>query len=120
MNDEPISLKERKKARAMVGDIAKQIPLFGEMASKDEWWVFFFSCLYGQEVLENPMYGELPTAPRFVLRNNRRTIDLNVTDGATFITLLYAFGNTRGVEWSDPKARAEQAAWAKEAERLAA
>lgn len=104
----------------MVRDISKQVELFGERATPDEWWVFFFSCLYGQEVLENPMYGELPSAPRFVLRNNRRTVDLNVTDGATFITLLYAFGNTRGVNWSDPKWKAEQEAWTKETERLAA
>ncbi len=120
MNDEPISSKERRKARAMVGDIAKQVPLFGEMASKDEWWAFFFACLYGQEVLDNPMRGELPSAPLFVLRNKRRTGDLNVTDGATLITLLYAFGNTRGVEWSDPKWRAEMAQYAAEAQRLAA
>lgn len=115
MNGEPISSKERRKARAMVRDIANQVPLFGEMASADEWWTFFFSCLYGQEVLENPMRGELPSAPIFVLRNKRRTQHLNVTDGATLITLLYAFGNTRGVEWSDPKWRAEIDAY----ERLA-
>jgi hypothetical protein len=119
MSDEPISAKERRKARAMVRDIAKQVPLYGEMASPDEWWAFFFSCLYGQEVLENPMRGELPTAPMFVLRNKRRTKDLNVSDGATFITLLYAFGNTRGVEWSDPKWKAEMAFYEQEA-RMAA
>lgn len=115
MNDAPISAKERRKARAMVRDIAKQVPLYGEMASADEWWTFFFACLYGQEVLENPMRGELPTAPIFVLRNKRRTKDLSVTDGAAFITLLYAFGNTRGVEWSDPKWKAEMAAYQQEA-----
>jgi hypothetical protein len=107
MNNDPISAKERRKARAMVRDISKQIQLYGEMASADEWWAFFFSCLYGQEVLDNPMRGELPTAPMFVLRNKRRTKDLNVSDGATFITLLYAFGNTREVKWSDPKWKAE-------------
>lgn len=120
MNGEPISLKERRKARAMVRDISKQVDLFGERASPDEWWAFFFSCLYGQEILENPMRGELPTAPIFVLRNKRRTKDLNVTDGAMFITLLYAFGNTRGVEWSDPKWKAEFEADQREAQRWAA
>lgn len=119
MNEEPISAKERRKARAMVRDIARQVPLFGETASPDEWWAFFFSCLYGQEVLENPMRGELPSAPIFILRNKRRTKDLNVTDGATLITLLYAFGNTRGVEWSDPKWRAEMAQYEEEARRAA-
>lgn len=120
MNDEPISSKERRKARAMVSDIAKQVPLFGEMCSPDEWWTFFFSCLYGQEVLENPMRGELPSAPIFVLRNKRRTKNLNVSDGATLITLLYAFGNTRSVEWSDPKWKAEMEQYRQEAVRLAA
>jgi hypothetical protein len=120
MNDEPISMKERRKARAMVRDISKQVPLYGEKASADEWWAFFFACLYGQEVLENPMRGELPSAPIFVLRNKRRTKDLSVTDGAQFITLLYAFGNTRGVEWSDPKWKAEMAALQQEQERRAA
>lgn len=109
MNNEPISAKERRKARAMVRDIARHVPLYGEMASADEWWTFFFACLYGQEVLENPMRGELPTTPILVLRNKRRTNDLTVSDGATLITLLYAFGNNRGVDWSDPKWKAEMA-----------
>jgi hypothetical protein len=46
-------------------------------------------------------------APMFVVRNNKRTADLTVSTGAQLITLLYAFGNTRGVEWSDPKWKAE-------------
>jgi hypothetical protein len=109
VSDEPISDKERKKARAMVRDIAKQVPLFGEMASADEWWVFVFACLYGQDIVENPFERELPTAPRFIVRNNKRTKDLTVSTGAQLITLLYAFGNNRGVQWSDPKWKAEMA-----------
>lgn len=106
MNNEPISSKERRKARAMVRDISRQLPLFGEMASADEWWVFIFACLYGQDVVENPFRGELPSAPRSVVRNNKRTKDLSVSTGAELITILYAFGNTRGVEWRDPAWRA--------------
>ena len=106
MNNEPISAKERRKARAMVRDIAKQVPLFGEMASAEEWWVFIFAGLYGQDVVENPFRRELPTAPMFVVRNNKRTKNLNVTNGAELITVLYAFGATKGVEWSDPEWKA--------------
>ena len=120
MNDEPISTKERRKARAMVRDIAKQVLLYGEKASADEWWAFFFSCLYGQEVLENPLRQQLPSAPLFILRNKKRTKDLTVTTGAHFITILYAFGNERGVLWSDPKESAERAANEEEARRWAA
>jgi hypothetical protein len=120
MNDDPISAKERRKARAMVRDISRQVPLYGEMASGEEWWVFLFACLYGQDVLENPFKGELPSAPLFVLRNNKRTKDLTVSTGAQFITLLYAFGNTRGVEWSDPSWKAMRAQDQADAERMAA
>ena len=120
MNSEPISSKERRKARAMVRDISKQVPLFGEMASAEEWWLFIFAGLYGQDVVENPFRRELPTAPMFIVRNNKRTKDLTVSGGAEMITLLYAFGNTRGVEWSDPKAKAEIAQLMAESQRRAA
>lgn len=109
MSGEPISDKERRKARAMVRDIAQQVPLFGEMASPEEWWIFIFACLYGQDVVENPFARELPSAPRFVVRNNKRTKDLTVSTGAQLITLLYAFGNTREVDWSDPDWKAQMA-----------
>lgn len=99
----------------MVRDIAKQVPLFGEMASPDEWWVFVFACLYGQDIVENPFRGELPTTPMMVVRNNKRTKDLTVSTGAQLITLLYAFGNTRGVDWSDPRWKAEMAEYAQRA-----
>lgn len=88
MNDEPISNKERRKARAMVRDISRQVPLFGEMASAEEWWVFIFAGLFGQDVVENPFRRELPSAPMFVVRNNKRTKNLNVTNGAELITVL--------------------------------
>jgi hypothetical protein len=107
MNRDPISAKERRKARAMVRDISKQIQLFGEWADADDWWLFIFSCLYGQQTVENPFRHELPSAPMFVVRNRRRTADLDVSTGAELITLLYAFGNTRDVKWSDPKWKSE-------------
>lgn len=115
MNNDPISAKERRKARAMVRDIARQVPLFGEQATADEWWAFIFAGLYGQAVVENPFRSEIESAPMFIVRNNKRTKDLTVSTGAELITLLYAFGNTRGVEWSDPEWKAMR-----EAERKAA
>lgn len=119
MNDEPISDKERRKARAMIRDIARQVPLFGESATPDEWWAFLFAGLYGQQVVENPWRQELPTAPLFIVRNTKRTKDLTVTTGAELITVLYAFGNNRCVEWSDPKWKAEMAQYEEEARRAA-
>lgn len=101
----------------MVRDIAAQVPLFGEMTTPDEWWLFIFAGLYGQDVVENPFRQELPTAPRFIVRNNKRTKDLTVSTGAELITLLYAFGNNRSVDWSDPKWKAEMASYQQEAEQ---
>ena len=103
----------------MVRDIAKQVPLFGEMASPEEWWAFIFAGMYGQDVVENPFRQELPTAPMFIVRNNKRTKDLTVTTGAQLITLLYAFGNNRGVRWSDPKWIAEMQSYQEEARKAA-
>lgn len=99
----------------MVRDISRQVPLFGEMASAEEWWVFIFAGLYGQDVVENPFRQELPSAPMFIVRNNKRTKDLTVSTGAQLITLLYAFGNNRSVNWSDPKWKAEMEFYAREA-----
>lgn len=103
----------------MVRDISRQVPLFGEMVSADEWWVFFFACMYGQDTVENPLRQELDTAPLFIVRNKKRTKDLTVSTGAQFITILYAFGNVRGVQWSDPKWKAEMAMYEEEARRAA-
>ena len=124
MNDAPISIKEQRKARAMVRDISKQVPFkVGDttrMLSPDEWWVFIFACLYGQKTVENPFYGELPSAPLMVVENKKRTKDLTVSTGAELITILYAFGNNHGVKWSDPKWIAEMEAYEKENRRLVA
>lgn len=119
MNHEPISDKERRKARAMVRDISKQVKFDGEFMSADEWWLLIFAGAFGQQVIPNPFRSEFPGAAPFILRNKKRTRDLNVTNGAELITALYAFGNERGVKWSDPKWKAEMAAYEEEA-RLAA
>jgi hypothetical protein len=119
VNREPISAKERRKARAMVRDISKQVDFFGRKAPADEWWTFLFAGAFGQEVVKNPIYQDLPDAPEFIVRNKKRTKDLTVSTAAEFITVLYAFGNRRGVEWSDPKWKAEMAAYEEQARRAA-
>lgn len=119
MNDEPISLKEKKKLHAMIRDIARQVPWQGEMMDESEWKLIIFAGAYGQDVITNPMLG-FPGAPDFIIRNKRRTRDMTVSSGADLITQLYAFGNERSVEWSDPEWLAMRAQEQQEAERLAA
>jgi hypothetical protein len=115
MNDDPISAKERRKARAMVRDISRQVKFDGEYMSAEEWWLVIFAGAFGQQLIPNPFRSEFPDAAPFIVKNKRRTKDLSVTNGAELITALYAFGNERGVDWSDPKWKAEMAAYEREA-----
>ena len=119
MNEEPISDKERRKARAMVRDIARDATFNGQKMSADEWWSLIFAGAYGQEVVPNPFHQQFPSAPMFVIRNKKRTRDLNVSNGAELITALYAFGNEKGVEWSDPQWKEEQRFYEEERKRWA-
>lgn len=116
MNDEPISAKERRKARAMVRDIANQCTFNGERLCADEWWIVVFAGAYGQEVLPNPFHQQFPSAPMFIVRNKKRTAHLTVSTGAELITALYAFGNERCVSWSDLKWKADMEAYARMAQ----
>ena len=119
MNHDPISQKERRKARAMVRDIAKQVQFQGEWLTPDEWWALIFAGAYGQEVVENPFRQEFPTAPLLIIRNKKRTKDLSVSTGAELITALYAFGATKRVEWSDPEWKEMRKQEAEEARKVA-
>ncbi len=99
----------------MVRDIAAQVKFQDQWLHADEWWALIFAGAYGQEVVENPLRQEFPQAPMMIIRNKKRTKDLNVTNGAELITALYAFGNERGVQWSDPKWKAEMAEYERKA-----
>jgi hypothetical protein len=114
MSDEPISAKERGKLHAMIRDISNQVRFDGERWDVDEWKLFLFAAAFGQRVVKNPFDNRSP-----VVLNNKRTKTSSVSNAAEMITQLYAFGNERGVKWSDPKWKAEMAAYQDEA-RLAA
>jgi len=110
MNNEPISDKERRKLHAMIRDISRQVSFDGEMWSVDEWKLFLYAAAFGQRVVKNPFDNRSP-----VVLNNKRTKTSSVSDAAEFITQLYAFGNERGVKWSDPQWRSEMEFYQREA-----
>lgn len=114
MNDDPISDKERRKLHAMIRDISKQVCFDGEMWKPDEWKLFLFAAAFGQRVVKNPFDNRSP-----VVVNVKRTRTSSVSNAAELITQLYAFGNERGVRWSDPKWRAEMEQYEQEARRAA-
>lgn len=110
MNSDPISNKERRKLHAMIRDISRQVQFDGEWWTPDEWKLFLFAAAFGQRCVKNPFDNRSP-----VVVNVKRTRSSTVSNAAELITQLYAFGNERGVKWTDPKEVAEREAWEKEA-----
>lgn len=110
MNDDPISDKERRKLHAMIRDISTQVRFDGDWWTPDEWKLFLFAAAFGQRVVKNPFDNRTP-----VVVNVKRTRSSTVSNAAELITQLYAFGNERGVEWSDPKWKAEMEFYQREA-----
>lgn len=105
MKGEPISPLQRKKFFAMVRDISHQVPFNGEMLSETDWRLLVYAAAYGQDLVPNPF-----DPSKFIVCNKVRTNDLDMPTMADLITQLYAFGNEKGVEWSNPAEIAERAA----------
>ena len=120
MNDEPISRKEMNKLHAMIRDLARQTTWDGDRLSEKEWKFRIFAGVYGQDFVRNVFHDSSNPASRpFIIGNTKRTRSLTVSGGAELITQLYAFGNERGVNWTDPKDRADREAWEEETRRAA-
>lgn len=88
---------QNRRFHAMVRDIARQVEWAGEMMDEHEWKLIILAGAYGQVVIPNPI------ADGFIVRNKRRSRDLALPTMADLITQLMAFGNEKGVQWSDPK-----------------
>lgn len=105
------SADQCKKFHAMVRDVARHIPVWCEMRMDEEDWKrLLLAGAFGQKVVPNPI------GSGFLVMNNRRVRDMPMPSMAELITQVLAFGNERGVEWSDP----EWQAYLREIEREAA
>jgi len=97
LNSEFRNNEQNRKFHAMVRDIADQVEWAGERMDTEDWKRLILAGAYGQKVVPNPL-GE-----GFVIRNNRRSSTLRMGEMADLITQMLAFGNERGVQWSDPE-----------------
>lgn len=97
MNAEFRNNEQNKKFHAMISDIADQVEWAGEKMDAAEWKLLILAGAYGQKVVPNP-FGN-----GFVIKNNRRSSSLWKPEMADLITQMLAFGNERGVQWSDPE-----------------
>lgn len=103
MSDEKNTWEQKKRFHAMCRDLAQQVQYGGRMWDEEDWKRLVIGAAHGQDIVPNPFgYG-------FVVMNNQRVRDMGKTPMCDLITQMLAFGNDRGVQWSDPEGRAMMA-----------
>mgnify|MGYP001256756441 CR=1 FL=1 len=95
--DEKLTAEQRAKFHAMCRDLANQMEWAGGKMDEKEWKLLLVAAHMGQKIVPNPFGGA------FVVMNNARTRDMPRPTMSDLITQVYAFGDERGVRWSDPK-----------------
>ena len=92
------SIDQCRKWHAMVMDISRHIPVWCEMRMDEEDWKrLLLAGAFGQKVVPNPINAG------FLVMNNRRVRDMEMPPMSELITQTLAFGNERGVQWTDPE-----------------
>ena len=90
--------EQKKKFHAMCRDFEKQIPVWCEMnMDAEDWKRLFLAGQFGQKVVPNPI------GIGFLVMNNKRIRGSEKMDLCDVITAMLAFGNERGVQWTDPE-----------------
>lgn len=93
------SWEQKKRFHAMVRDIARCIPIYcGMQMDEEDWKRLLIGAAHGQHIVPNP----LNPAAAFMVMNKQRVRDMVKPDMTDLITQMFAFGNERGVEWTDP------------------
>lgn len=88
--------EQSKKMWAMLGDISKQVFWHGEELTTDDWKDFFTASLRGSRLILNMESNGF-------VQIGGRTSKMDKEEMGDLITLISAFGDQRGVEWSEPK-----------------
>lgn len=85
----------------LLQDVSRQVEWHGRKLSKEEWKDMFSATILGQEAIPNfEGTGFIVVGGRTSTMSKRVFCDL--------VTLIYSFGDQRGVEWSDPRQDAEE------------
>lgn len=93
--DEIRTLEQNKKFHAMLSDIAHQLEWAGARMDVEDWKRLFLAAMYGQAVVPNPLDG----AAGFIVRNNRRSSALTVSEMSDFLMEIKVFAEHQGVKW---------------------
>lgn len=97
MTDELNTWEQKKRFHAMVRDIQRHIPVWcGLEMDEEDWKRALIAGAHGQHITPNP-FGE-----GFIVVNKQRVRGMLKPSMSDLIEQMFAFGNERGVEWSDP------------------
>lgn len=94
---------QNAKVHAMLGDLAEQLTHFGQRLDVEDWKDVFMDELQRDHRQEGRFARGLYGAG--IVPLGRSTSDLDISEFSDLITLIYAFGDAHGVEWSEPKAK---------------
>jgi len=89
------------KLHAMLGDLAEQLTHYGQQLDVEDWKDVFMDELQRDHRQEARFARGLYGAG--IVPLGRSTSDLDVAEFSDLITLVYAFGDSKGVVWSEPK-----------------
>ena len=89
------SIIQNSRLWAMLGDISKQVDWYGKKLSPESWKHVFSSALKKQEVVPG-LNGD------FVVLG-QSTSRMTVSEMRDMQELMSAFGDERGVKWSEPE-----------------
>ena len=87
------SIEQNAKMWAMLTDISSQVDWYGNKLTKEEWKIVLTAGLKQQKVVPGLDGG-------FVAIGSS-TSKMSIAEMADLITLGYAFGNEKGVKWSE-------------------
>lgn len=91
----PRNTDQNAKFHAMVRDIANQLTWADQRWSEEDWKRLFLGAKFGQPIVPNP-FGH-----GICVMNAKRSRDLTREQMAELIGEVEAFGNDKGVEWSE-------------------
>lgn len=93
------------KVHAMLGDISMQLTHYGQELDVEDWKDVFMDELQRDHRQEARFARGLYGAG--IVPLGRSTSDLDIAEFSDLITLIYAFGDQHGVEWSEPKPKGD-------------
>lgn len=98
---------QEEKYHAMFGDIARQCEFIGKKWDAEDWKRLLVDAFaLAMREAGTPLHHDGRVVPSLdgqrVVQLGIQTRDFYVREAAEFISFLYAWGDERGVEWTEP------------------